>query len=86
MSRLFVMIACCHAIAWSALGADQKFSIRAVELVGADAALVGELHQPALAWEAFQQSELFQRVSQSRVYRQFLDSPSWRNWQELFCS
>ncbi len=54
-----------------------------MNLVGHDAAIVGELHRPKAAWDEFRQGELFRRFHTSELSNAFLQSDGFRKWGEL---
>lgn len=58
-------------------------ALRPVDLVGQDAAVVGELHRPKAAWDEFQRGELFRRFQASELSKAFLQSDGVRKWGEL---
>jgi hypothetical protein len=54
-----------------------------VDLVGADAGLVIEVHDPLRTWNEFQQDELFRRWSATSLARDVANSEPMKRWREI---
>ncbi len=70
---------CLSAMVW----ADEKLSVRPIDLVGDDVALICEIDQPKSEWAKLRQSELFRRVAQAPIYQHWLTSQALRHWQDV---